>query len=216
MLIGEPGDVNYDPTTLYLPPDFVKSLSGGQRQWWEFKSKHMDMVLFFKMGKFYELFEMDAHVGAKELDLQYMKGDQPHCGFPEKNFSINVEKLARKGYRVLVVEQTETPEQLELRRKEKSSKDKVFNEDVGQDKRLGIAKLKLIELEAETPKEVEVRLLPSLDMLKIKDKKDRGTLTVKVLYHQFNTEEQLAALEAEKMILEERKKLKAVEVIRIG
>lgn len=25
------------------------------------------------MGKFYELFEMDAHVGAKELDLQYMK-----------------------------------------------------------------------------------------------------------------------------------------------
>ena len=25
------------------------------------------------MGKFYELFEMDAHVGVKELDLQYMK-----------------------------------------------------------------------------------------------------------------------------------------------
>lgn len=30
-----------------------------------------------------------------------------------------------QGYRVLVVEQTETPEQLELRRKEKGSKDKV-------------------------------------------------------------------------------------------
>lgn len=25
------------------------------------------------MGKFYELFEMDAHIGVKELDLQYMK-----------------------------------------------------------------------------------------------------------------------------------------------
>jgi DNA mismatch repair ATPase MutS len=25
------------------------------------------------MGKFYELFEMDAHIGSKELDLQYMK-----------------------------------------------------------------------------------------------------------------------------------------------
>lgn len=25
------------------------------------------------MGKFYELYEMDAHVGAKDLDLQYMK-----------------------------------------------------------------------------------------------------------------------------------------------
>ncbi|GKB06500.1 DNA mismatch repair protein MSH6, partial [Tanacetum coccineum] len=73
-----PEDENYDPRTLYLPPTFLKSLSGGQ------------------MGKFYELFEMDAHVGTKELDLQYMKGDQPHCGFPEKNFESNVEKLACK------------------------------------------------------------------------------------------------------------------------
>ncbi|XP_030451393.2 DNA mismatch repair protein MSH6 [Syzygium oleosum] len=125
-----PGDMDFDPRTLYLPPDFLKSLSGGQRQWWEFKSKHMDKVLFFKMGKFYELFEMDAHVGAKELDLQYMKGEQPHCGFPEKNFSMNVEKLARKGYRVLVAEQTETPEQLELRRKEQGSKDKVVKREI--------------------------------------------------------------------------------------
>ncbi|XP_043720613.1 DNA mismatch repair protein MSH6 [Telopea speciosissima] len=125
-----PGDVNYDPRTVYLPPDFLKGLSGGQRQWWEFKSNHMDKVLFFKMGKFYELFEMDAHIGAKELDLQYMKGEQPHCGFPEKNFAMNVEKLARKGYRVLVIEQTETPEQLELRRKEKGSKDKVVKREI--------------------------------------------------------------------------------------
>lgn len=125
-----PGDANYDPRTLYLPPSFLKSLSGGQRQWWEFKSKHMDKVLFFKMGKFYELFEMDAHIGAKELDLQYMKGEQPHCGFPEKNFSMNVEKLAKKGYRVLVVEQTETPDQLELRRKETGSKDKVVKREI--------------------------------------------------------------------------------------
>ncbi|KAH9730726.1 DNA mismatch repair protein MSH6 [Citrus sinensis] len=102
-----PGDVYYDPRTLYLPPDFLRNLSEGQKQWWEFKSKHMDKVIFFKMGKFYELFEMDAHVGAKELDLQYMK-----------------------GYRVLVVEQTETPEQLELRRKEKGSKDKVVKREI--------------------------------------------------------------------------------------
>ncbi|XP_068662211.1 DNA mismatch repair protein MSH6 isoform X2 [Aristolochia californica] len=126
----QPGDANYDPRTLYMPPEFLKSLTGGQRQWWEFKSKHMDKVLFFKMGKFYELFEMDAHIGAKELDLQYMKGEQPHCGFPEKNFAMNVEKLAKKGYRVLVVEQTETPEQLELRRREMGSKDKVVKREI--------------------------------------------------------------------------------------
>lgn len=28
---------------------------------------------FYQMGKFYELFEMDAHIGVRELDLQYMK-----------------------------------------------------------------------------------------------------------------------------------------------
>lgn len=58
--------------------------------------------------------------------------------------------------------------------------EQVFDQDIGQDKRLGIAKLPLIELEAEKSKEIELRLYPSLDMLKIKDKKDRGTLTIQV------------------------------------
>lgn len=31
------------------------------------------IIIFDQMGKFYELFEMDAHIGARELDLQYMK-----------------------------------------------------------------------------------------------------------------------------------------------
>ncbi|KAK4354062.1 hypothetical protein RND71_026256 [Anisodus tanguticus] len=89
----------------------------------------------------------------------------------------------------------------------------VFDKDVGQDQRMGVTKLPLNELVAETPKEIELRLLPKLDMLRVKDKKDRGTITVKVLYHEFNKEEQLAALETEKKILEERKRLKAEGVI---
>lgn len=40
----------------------------------------------------------------------------------------------------------------------------------------------LNELVAESPKEIELRLLPKLDMLRVKDKKDRGTITVKVRY----------------------------------
>ena len=40
---------------------------------WGFKSQHFDSVLLFKMGKFYEMFEMDAHVGAEVLGLTYMK-----------------------------------------------------------------------------------------------------------------------------------------------
>ena len=43
------------------------------RQWWVLKSKHYDCVLLFKMGKFYEMFHMDAVTFVKELGLLYMK-----------------------------------------------------------------------------------------------------------------------------------------------
>lgn len=89
----------------------------------------------------------------------------------------------------------------------------VFDKDIGQDKQLGIAKLPLIDLQGEVNKEFELRLLASLNTLKVKDKKDRGTLTIKIHYHEFNKEEQLKALEEEKRILEERKKLKEEGVL---
>lgn len=43
------------------------------RQWWELKSKRFDCVLFFKVGKFYELYHMDAVVSVNELSLTYMR-----------------------------------------------------------------------------------------------------------------------------------------------
>ncbi|KAH0720058.1 synaptotagmin-4-like [Solanum tuberosum] len=89
----------------------------------------------------------------------------------------------------------------------------VFDEDIGEDDRMGVTKLPLNELQSDTPKEIELRLLPKYDMLKIKDKKDRGTITIKILYHEFNKKEQLAALEEEKRVIEERKQLKAEGVI---
>jgi hypothetical protein len=48
-----------------------------------------------------------------------------------------------------------------------------------QDKRLGIAKLPLIDLGMEIVQEVNLQLLSSLDTTKVKDKKDRGVLTLK-------------------------------------
>ncbi|KMZ63064.1 putative Calcium lipid binding protein [Zostera marina] len=90
---------------------------------------------------------------------------------------------------------------------------KVFDEDVGQDKMLGIAKLPLIDLVSETMKELDLALLPSLDMLKFKDKKDRGSLKIKVFYHEFNKEEQMKAFEEENLILEQRKKMKEAGMI---
>lgn len=44
-----------------------------------------------------------------------LQGDQPHAGFPEANYLTHAERLARAGHRVVVVEQTETPDQLKAR-----------------------------------------------------------------------------------------------------
>ena len=133
-------DDAYDPSTLQLPSTFPKCVdaegrpfvvSPGQAQWWRFKAQHFDSVIMFKMGKFYELFEMDAHVGATDLGLAYMKGEQPHCGFPEKNYAANAERLARAGHRVVVVEQVETPAQLAARRAAGAKDQVVAREKVG-------------------------------------------------------------------------------------
>ncbi|XP_027907961.1 synaptotagmin-5 [Vigna unguiculata] len=122
-------------------------------------------------------------------------------------------------YKTKVVDNNLNPtwnERFELIAEDKETQSlilEVFDKDIGQDKRLGVVQVPLNDLDAQTEKEMELRLLASLDTLKVKDKKDRGTLTIKVLYYQFNKEEQLAALEAEKKILEERKKLKEAGVI---
>ncbi|CAN6284915.1 unnamed protein product [Urochloa humidicola] len=85
----------------------------------------------------------------------------------------------------------------------------VFDEDkMKQDKRLGIAKLPLSDLGMETVQEVNLQLLSSLDTTKVKDKKDRGVLTIKVVYHQFTKEEAQEALELEKQAVEERRKVR--------
>ena len=52
------------------------------------------------MGKFYELFDDDADVGHKELNLVYMKGDRRHVGFPEAGYNKYAQQLVQLGYKV--------------------------------------------------------------------------------------------------------------------
>uniref|UniRef100_A0ACD5UY96 Uncharacterized protein n=2 Tax=Avena sativa TaxID=4498 RepID=A0ACD5UY96_AVESA len=90
----------------------------------------------------------------------------------------------------------------------------VYDEDnLQQDKRLGVAKLAVNNIQPETPSEITLKLMQSLDSLKIKDYRDRGSLHLKVMYHPFTKEEQLEALESEKKAIEERKRLKEAGVI---
>ncbi|KAF1335483.1 DNA mismatch repair protein msh6, partial [Globisporangium splendens] len=128
---GNPPDSpDYDPRTLYVPPEFIKKETPAMVQWWEVKSRNMDTVLFFKVGKFYELFHMDADVGFKELNLIYMKGDKAHSGFPEIAYSKMSSQLVEKGYRVARVEQTETPEMMKERNAGSATKAKVVRREI--------------------------------------------------------------------------------------
>ena len=68
------GDPDYDPRTLYVPPEFKKQCTPALRQWWELKSTNFDVLFFFKVGKFYELYHQDAVIAVKELGLSFMRG----------------------------------------------------------------------------------------------------------------------------------------------
>ncbi|KAJ2954741.1 hypothetical protein O0L34_g3044 [Tuta absoluta] len=130
-----PDDPEYDPTTLYVPPEFIKTQTPAHKQWWEMKSARFDCVLFFKVGKFYELYHMDAAVGVNELGFSYMKGEFAHSGFPESAYARMASTLVSKGYKVARVEQTETPDMMQERCKRtgKTSKnDKVVRREICQ------------------------------------------------------------------------------------
>ncbi|XP_012344684.1 probable DNA mismatch repair protein Msh6 [Apis florea] len=108
-------DSDYDSKTLYVPLDFLNQQTPAMRQWWELKSKHFDCVLFFKLGKFYELYHMDAVIGVNELHLTYMRGEFAHSGFPEIGYGRFSASLIERGYKVARVEQTENPDMMAQR-----------------------------------------------------------------------------------------------------
>ena len=79
------------------------------RQYWNIKSQMFDKILFFKLGKFYEIFYNDAIICQRVLDLVFMhEVKRLHVGFPEKRMEEYIDKLVSLGYKVAVVEQTET------------------------------------------------------------------------------------------------------------
>lgn len=119
-----PSDPDYDPTTLYVPPQYLKEQTAVMKQFWEFKKDNFDKVLFFKLGKFYELFFDDAIIGNQILELNWMGNDPKklHVGFPEKVVQEKTNILVKEGYKVAIVEQMETPEQMKERIKSSGKK----------------------------------------------------------------------------------------------
>ncbi|CAA7045758.1 unnamed protein product [Microthlaspi erraticum] len=113
-----PDDPLYDRKTLYIPPDVFRKMSASQKQYWSVKSEYMDVVLFFKVGKFYELYELDAELGHKELDWKMTMSGVGKCrqvGISESGIDEAVQKLLARGYEVGRIEQLETSDQAKAR-----------------------------------------------------------------------------------------------------
>lgn len=88
-------------------------LSPMMRQYWDIKSQHPDTLLFYRVGDFYEMFDHDAQVGARELDItltsrpepSYAGGRMPMAGVPAKAVDAYLARLISKGYSVAICEQ---------------------------------------------------------------------------------------------------------------
>ena len=83
------------------------------RQYLEIKKDYPGTLLMFRLGDFYELFNEDAIVGARELEITLTarhkdsKNPIPMCGVPHHAASNYISRLVKKGYRVAICEQSE-------------------------------------------------------------------------------------------------------------
>ncbi|WP_171240531.1 DNA mismatch repair protein MutS [Ruegeria sp. HKCCA5491] len=90
-------------------------------QYLEIKEAHSDALLFYRMGDFYEMFFQDAVNAAEALDIALTKRgkhngeDIPMCGVPVHAAEGYLLTLIRKGFRVAVCEQMESPAEAKKR-----------------------------------------------------------------------------------------------------
>jgi DNA mismatch repair protein MutS len=85
------------------------------QQYMEIKSANPDMLLFYRMGDFYELFFEDAETASRVLGIaltrrgKHLGEDIPMCGVPVHAAEDYLQKLIGLGHRVAVCEQVEDP-----------------------------------------------------------------------------------------------------------
>lgn len=90
-------------------------------QFLEIKQSYPDALLFYRMGDFYELFFDDAVAASEALDIALTKrgkhdgNEIPMCGVPHHAAEGYLLTLIRKGFRVAVCEQMESPAEAKKR-----------------------------------------------------------------------------------------------------
>ncbi|MNK55411.1 DNA mismatch repair protein MutS [compost metagenome] len=100
-----------------FPEDSVKpQYSPMMQQYLSIKEQYPDVLLFYRMGDFYEMFFEDAKIASNELELtltgRESSGERiPMAGIPYHAAENYLTRLIEKGYRVAICEQVEDPAQ---------------------------------------------------------------------------------------------------------
>jgi DNA mismatch repair protein MutS len=82
-----------------------------RRQYLEIKRRHSDAILLFRIGDFYEAFDDDARLLAKELDIMLTSKEMgrnlrvPLAGVPHHSLERHLATLISRGHRVAICEQ---------------------------------------------------------------------------------------------------------------
>lgn len=128
---NRPGHPDFDPSTLYIPTD--QSFSAFEKQYWDIKKNLWDTVVFFKKGKFYELYEKDATIGHQLFDLKMTdRVNMAMVGVPEGSLDMWVNQFIAKGYKVARVDQMESALGKEMRERDVKGKkeDKIIRREL--------------------------------------------------------------------------------------
>lgn len=117
-----PGHPDYDPRTIYIPPLAWSKFSPFEKQYWEIKQKFWDTVVFFKKGKFYELYENDATIGHQLFDLKLTdRVNMRMVGVPEMSLNHWANQFVAKGFKIARVDQSESALSKEMRERDGKS-----------------------------------------------------------------------------------------------
>lgn len=93
----------------------MNKVTPAMRQYIELKNQNEDVIIFFRLGDFYEMFFEDAIQISRELELTLtgknagLEEKIPMCGIPYHAADVYIEKLVEKGYKVGIAEQLEDP-----------------------------------------------------------------------------------------------------------
>lgn len=85
------------------------------QQYQSIKRMHPEAILFFRMGDFYEMFNEDAKIAARILQITLTSRNKnnpiPMCGVPHHSSSVYIARLIKAGKNVAICEQVEDPKQ---------------------------------------------------------------------------------------------------------